>query len=196
MPWKDKTDRLFISRLGREIISKAFVRVWVGPAFLLCANFDTKFGLYAFYDHLRIKNAFAVKGLDSSPLYQSTRKRDNFKGFRTFSYRFLVSSCLPSLRNFWHKRVVRIPSTIIFESNQEHFCCDRARQFAFVSVNWEERSFQTDSYVFGFALPSILTQIWTQMFGHMLSTIIFESRTFLPWWGKTGRLCISRLGSE
>ena len=55
----------------------------------LCLASWRKFGLKGFVVYLlpsssnRFTNAFAVKGQDSSPLYQSTGKRDHFKGYRT-----------------------------------------------------------------------------------------------------------------
>ena len=73
------TERLKISRLTRRRVQQLEPNVWV------------------FFDHhLQIKNAFAVKGQDSSPLYHST---GNFKGFRAC----LGSYCFPSWRKFWHK---------------------------------------------------------------------------------------------
>ena len=70
------TERLKISRLTRRRVQQLEPNVWV------------------FFDHhLQIKNAFAVKGQDSSPLYHST---GNFKGFRAC----LGSYCFPSWRKF------------------------------------------------------------------------------------------------
>ena len=103
-------------------------RVWVGPAFLLCANFVTKVCPYASYHHLRIKNVFALKRQDRSPVYQSTGERDGFKGFRTR----LDSPCIPILRKSGHKgfAICLLPSSW----NHERYSCERARRFAFVSV--------------------------------------------------------------
>ena len=87
--------------------------VLVRPTFLLCANLDTKVWPYAFYHHIRIKNVFAVKGQDSSPLYQSTGTRDNCRGFRSC----LDSPCFLILRKSGHKglAICFLPSS----SNQE-----------------------------------------------------------------------------
>ena len=56
LPWKGNIARLCISRLGIEIISEAFVRVWLprlrSPCLLLVVHLKTEFWPYAFYHHL------------------------------------------------------------------------------------------------------------------------------------------------
>ena len=52
-------------------------------ALLICANIDTKFWPYVFSHHLRINNAMAMNGQDSSRIFQATGMKEDFSGFRT-----------------------------------------------------------------------------------------------------------------
>ena len=56
-------------------------------ALLIGANLNIKFWPYAFFHHLRINNAMAMNGQDSSRIFQATGKKENFTGFRTFGCR-------------------------------------------------------------------------------------------------------------
>ena len=83
----------------------------------------------------------------------------NFKGFRTC----LGSHCFPSLRKFGHNglAVCLLPSSW----NQELFSRERARQCAFVSVDWEERLFQRLSFFWSPCFGS-LYRPFLRKFGH------------------------------
>ena len=126
----------------------------------------------------KIKNAFAVKGQDSSPLYQSTWKKDNYKAFvRVWVLPdFLLGANFD--QTFWpyaSYHHFRIKDAFSVKGQ------DRSPLYQSPGKRDNFKGFRTCLVaVFWFALTSFLAQIWTHRFGRMPSTIIFESRTLLP----------------
>ena len=59
-------------------------RVIGDHALLIGANLDIKLWSYAFSQRLSIQNAIAMNGQNSSHIFQTTGKKENFSGFRTF----------------------------------------------------------------------------------------------------------------
>ena len=53
-------------------------------ALLISADLGIKFWPYAFFHHLRIQNTMAMNGQNSSCIFQTTGKKENLSGFRTF----------------------------------------------------------------------------------------------------------------
>ena len=110
-----------------------------------------------------------------TPFNQLTGTKDNFKDICTC----LGSPCLPSWRKLEKNNYGCVPFTIIFES--------------WMLLPWKGKTLRLCTYqstgkldnfkgfrtclvaVFGFDLPFVLAQIWTQRFGRMPSIIIFES---------------------
>ena len=59
-------------------------------ALLIGAGLDVCFWLYAFMHTLRIRNTLPGQNQNTSPLYLSTGKKDNFKNLWVFGCRFWV----------------------------------------------------------------------------------------------------------
>ena len=53
-------------------------------ALMIGANLNIKFWPYAFFHHFRIQNAMAMHGQNSSQIFQTIEKKENFSGFCTF----------------------------------------------------------------------------------------------------------------
>ena len=74
-------------------------------ALLIGAQLDVKFWPYAFFRHLRINNAMAMNGQDSSRIFQATRMKEDFSGFCTFGYHTWIRPPVKHSAKFKHNIV-------------------------------------------------------------------------------------------
>ena len=208
LPWKGKTIRFCLSRLGREImLSKAGFRIsgcipclgppW--PAFLLGANLDTRthsFGRMPSTIIFESRTLLPLKGKTIRLCISRLGRGIILKvGFRTFGSSLCLGLPWPAfllganLDTRTHSFGC-MPSTIIIESRTllplkgktVRLCISRLGRGIILKVGF--RTFGSTPCLgppwSAFLLGANL-EIMSHRFGRMPSTIIFESRTLLPW---------------
>jgi len=116
------------------------------------------------------------KKIGESPLYQSSGKRYNFKGFRTCLvavFGFAVAFFLAQIRT---QSFGRIPSTIIFKSNRERFCRERAHTFRLcISRVGSEISSKVFVRIRLHCLGSIIVSSWRKLGHKVLAVYLLPS---------------------